>query len=295
MWWNMIAGFAQGWIHGQATRALTEANNSIAKQNAESSNKVRVASNAAMAAKNTVARFVQSLNNNRTLDSGGDAIEQNMVNFRRGADNMDKQSFGQQIRSAEQQGMAAAAQAFSGVDGSVVDMVNGSTALRDSMVRQNTQDSKDMASYDVARRAGNIMTQMVGGLDNSLILDNLDYTKDVAKQEAIIGNFGYAMRGMAEHMGGGGAINSGYDKADANYTKETSSGSLAFRERSSSAYDLADYGHDTKGGNVFGFKDTSDYSSGNPYSIGGGGGSSSKFGDRKEDSYWNTSSSYYSF
>lgn len=295
MWWNMIAGFAQGWIHGQATRALTEANNSIARQNAESSNKVRVATNAAVAAKNSVARFVQSLNNNRTLDAGGDAIEQNMVNFRRNADNMDKQGFSMQIRSAEQQGAAAAAQAFSGVDGSVVDMVNGSTALRDSMVRQHTEDVRGMMEYDVARRAGNIMTQMVGGLDNSLILDNLDYTKDVAKQEAIIGNWGYALRGMAEHMGGGGAINSGYSTADANYTKETSSGSLAFRERSSSAYDLADYGHDTKQGNVFGFKDTSDYSNGNPYAI--GGGSSSKFGDgaKKEDSFWNTSSSYYSF
>lgn len=168
-----------------ADRAVAQANNRISEANAAAGNKVRVAKNAYEAARLNVARYMQSVNNNRVLDDGGHSLEATMVNFRRHADNEMMGDFSSQVRSAEQAGHAAASQAYAGVDGNVVDMVNGSTALRDSIVRQHTKDIMGMEAYDTTRRAGSIMSQMVGGLDNSLLLDTFDNNVDYAHKQAI--------------------------------------------------------------------------------------------------------------
>ena len=280
MWWNAIAGAMQGYFHGQATRAQVAANNRLSILNANVSNQLRGWGNVAEAAKSSLARWVQSVNNQRTLDAGGDELEANIVNYRRTSDASLLASFRHGIQEAEQAGAMAAAAAMNGVDGNVVDMVNGSVALRDSIVRQRFAEVGQMQAADTALRAGRIMSQMVGGLDNSIIVDALDYNVDVAQQQAQIGLLAYAGRGAAEHMGGGGAINSGRREAEATYTRETQRGSLAFRQRSSSNFDMADHAYDT--GTKFSFKleDNEEYS---PYSI---YGSDVKLGEQNRDSYW---------
>lgn len=282
MWWNAIAGAAQGYFHGQATRAQIAANNRIGALNAEVSNKLRQAGNLATAAQGSLARWVQSVNNQKVLDSGGDGLEANSVNYRRMSDASLTTSFRQGISDAEQMGAMAAAAAMNGVEGNVVDMVNGSVALRDSIVRQRFEDIGEMQANDAAQRAGRIMSQMIGGLDNSLIVDSLDYNVDVAQQQAQIGLFSYALRGMAEHMGGGGAINSGRREAEGEYQSEVRRGSLTTRQRSSSSYDLADHAYDTGVDFSFKLQDDEEYS---PYSI---YGSDVKLGEQSSDrnSFW---------
>lgn len=167
-----------------SNRAVVEANNMLSRANAEAGNKVRQASNELTAAKNSLARWTQSVNNQRLLKQGGEALEASVVNYRRGEDELVRQSFSQSIAEAEQAGMAAASAAAAGVAGSVVDTVNMTTALRDSIVRQEFADARNMAAYDTQRRAGTIMSQVVGGLDNSLILDSLDFNIDVAQRQA---------------------------------------------------------------------------------------------------------------
>lgn len=184
MWFMAAAQAGQqalgGWVSGQLGRANARIENRMSAVNTEASNKVRVAKNAAAAAESGLARWVQSVNNNRMLDSGGDRLEETVVNYRRQDDRLLTQSFTDSIAEAEQAGNAAAAQAVSGVEGSVVDMVNGSVALRDSIMRQQAENLRGTVNYDTARRAGSIMSQMVGGLDQSLIMDSLDYNEDVA-------------------------------------------------------------------------------------------------------------------
>lgn len=202
VWWNAIAGFAQGYEGSKAFIAQGEANNRLSKVNADARNRVRQASNANEAAQNSLARWIQSVNNNRRLDAGGDALEQNIVNYRRSEDAALTQSFAKGISEAEQEGAMAAAAAVSGVDGNVVDMVNSSVALRDSIVGQQMSDFRDMRAYDTAARAGSIMSQVVGGMDNSLILDTLDYNIDVAQEQHIFSRMQYGLLGMIQHMGG---------------------------------------------------------------------------------------------
>ncbi len=213
--WDAIAGGLQGWNHGYVTRNQSEANNRLSEINAETGNRVRQAGNAAEAATNSLQRWVQSVNNNRALDAGGRALEATLVNARRESDATLAGSFSDNIRSAEADGAARAAQAAAGVDGSVVDSINGSMALRASIVDQQIEDFKGFKNFDTARRAGNIMSQTIGGLDSSLILDTFDFNVDVAQKEAVLNNWAYALRGMAEHMGGGGSIDSGLKQQEA--------------------------------------------------------------------------------
>lgn len=167
-----------------AANAQAAANQRVSFANAAAGNKVRTARNAAQAAQNSLARWVQSVNNNRALDAGGQALEANSVNFRRASDAGVREDFLTSLQSAEQAGMSAAMAAAAGIDGQVVDMVNSSVALRDSIVQQQTADYRGMQSYDATRRAASIMQQTVGGLDSSLILDSFDTSIDVGQEFA---------------------------------------------------------------------------------------------------------------
>jgi hypothetical protein len=213
MWWNGIAGMVQGSVHGELTQAQTRINNRLSVVNADAKNRTRQASNTAQAAQGNLARWVQSVNNNRALRAGGEALEQTIVNAKRADDADLAQGFAASIRSAEAQGMAAASQARAGVNGQVVDMVNASVALRDSIVRQRFADHVDTKSYDTARRAASIMSQTIGGLDSSVILETMDYNKDVAQTQHVQSRFANAITGMFEGMGMTGAKNSAQGQA----------------------------------------------------------------------------------
>lgn len=239
-------GFGALLGHG-ATNALTRANNRLSEINARTSNATRQASNAAAAAEGNLARYVQSVNNNRALEAGGSAQEALLVNYLRGRDRQTAGNFSDDIRSAEQAGHSAAAAALAGVDGNVVDMVNGSTALRDSIVRQSVEERQSAQAYDVSRRAGNIASQMVAGLDNSIILDRLDYNVDYAKETPELSVFAQTLNGFfpgATWYSNGAAPNK--DSQSSTATTQSEYDGLRERQRSSSQYDLADYAHDNK-------------------------------------------------
>jgi hypothetical protein len=242
---NFGGGFGALFGHG-ATNALTRANNRLSAINASTSNATRQISNEAAAAEGNLNRFVQSVNNNRALEAGGNAQEALIVNYLRGRDGQIAGNFSDDIRSAELAGHSAAAAALSGIDGNVVDMVNGSTALRDSIVRQSVEEHQDQQAYDVSRRAGNIASQMVAGLDNSIILDKLDYNVDYAK---ILPELSVKSQTMHGFFQGATWYNNGAapDKdSAAKSTTSTEYDGFKTRERSSSRYDLADYAHDNK-------------------------------------------------
>lgn len=243
---NLGGGFGALFGH-RATDAQTRANNRLSAINARTSNATRQASNAAAAAEGNLARFVQSVNNNRALEAGGNAQEALLVNALRGRDAGLAGDFSSDIRRAEQAGHSAAAAAVSGIDGNVVDMVNGSTALRDSIVRQSVDEAQDARAYDVSRRAGNIMSQMVSSLDSSVILDRLDYNVDYATEKPVLSVFSQTLNGFfqgAQWYNNGAAPDQNSGSKTASTT--TQYDGLASRQRSSSQYDLADYAHDNK-------------------------------------------------
>ena len=181
--WQVIAGEAimsglQNVLSGSRQMAAIE--NRVNAANASASNKVRGASNQLAAAQGALSRWSQSLDNNRKLRAGGNMLEATTVNSLRQQDAGLIGSFSDQIRAAESMGAAQAAQAAAGVGGDVVDMVNVSTSLRNSIVAQRTQDLQKMGAWDTGRQLGGIMQQMTASLDSSMIIEGLDYNRSVA-------------------------------------------------------------------------------------------------------------------
>lgn len=242
-----IGGGIGGYFGNQATNAAIAANNRLSLLNAKVGNALRQASNEAKSAEGNLQRFVQSVNNNRRLDAGGNALESLTVNARRRMDANLSGNLSTDIRNAEQAGHSAAAAAAAGVDGNVVDMVNQSTALRNSIVQNSVDKAQSQQNFDVSVKAGNIMSQMVSSLDNSVIMDSLDYNIDVAQERPETSSFAALVRGAfpaaLDASLGSPSYNGG--KTQSTSTQYTA-GSLATRERSSSQYDLADYAYDNR-------------------------------------------------
>lgn len=276
MWWNALAGGIAGYFHNDSINAEIDSANRISASNAKAGNIVRQAQNALKAAQGGLARWVQSVNNNRRLDAGAGALEANIVNYRRGRDALGREEFGQSIRRAEVAGGAAAQQAFAGVTGSVVDMVNGSTALRDSIVREDLKQRGEFLDFDAAHRAGTIMHQTVQGLDGSVILDSLDYNVEVAKSSPLLSKFRTALTGAFAGAGLGDAFagekdargkqeggfkadyggNSGESRAGENYGNEGRNYKFEFKTQDETpAYGL--WGRESRGASA----DTADYTS----------------------------------
>lgn len=267
MWWNMIAGAAEGFSTNYYKTAQINIGNRLSDVNAAAGNKVRQAQNAAEASRNNLARWTQSVNNNRALKSGGEALNANITNYYREADSALMGGFSDQIREAENEGASNASAAFAGVDGSVVDMVNGSVALRDSMVREAATRRNEMFANDTAVRAGTIMSQMVGGLDNSLVLDSLDYNVDVAQHQKPTSQFMAAVIG-ATRGAGVDASNGAWSQEKQQTEYKTEFNGVAARQGSASQYDLADNAYDSGSKYRFGYEYQAQ-SDNDPYSLSG--------------------------
>lgn len=185
MWWMLAqAALSAASMYGQGAlnKAVTEANNRVGAAKADADNRVRSSGNAFNAARGSLARYMQSLNNGEALAAGGHALEANLINARRNDDALASASFEDQIKAAEQTGAQAAAAAFAGVGGEVADTISLSTRLMQQRAAYEATQRRDFSAYDAARRAGVIQTQTIRSLDSSLILDAVDYSVDVAPQ-----------------------------------------------------------------------------------------------------------------
>jgi hypothetical protein len=182
----IAAGLSGLSAYGSASVASAEAkaNNRISAAQSHNDNRVRGAGNAFNAARGSLQRYMQSLQNNQTLEAGGEAMEANLINARRTEDVLTEASFEEQIRSAEQTGTQAAAAAFAGVGGEVADTVSISTRLMQQRSAADALRSQGFRTYDTARRAAAIQAQTIRSLDNSVINDSLDYSISVAQKRA---------------------------------------------------------------------------------------------------------------
>jgi hypothetical protein len=180
--YSAIAAGLRGYVDTHLQNANIEAGNRLSAANASAGNRVRLASNTFSAARGALARYIQSLRNGQVLAAGGEALEANIVNARRQDDGALEAGFERSIKHTEQLGAQAAAAAFAGVGGEVADMVSLSTRLMQQRVDYAAARSRDFSNYDAARRGASIVQQTVRGLDNSLILDSIDYTIDVAQR-----------------------------------------------------------------------------------------------------------------
>lgn len=179
-----VMGLSAGYSAAQAAGRQTLIN----KANADAANLVRGARNELVVAKGRVARANQAENNKRTLTQGGRTAEAAAINYRRVRDSSITEDFEGQIRMAEQAGAAIASQALAGVGGSVVDMVNGTTALRNARLQYAQKQRMKAADYDAAQAQTDIKRATIQSLDDSSIIDDLDYNVDLGLEVRRSGN-----------------------------------------------------------------------------------------------------------
>jgi hypothetical protein len=189
---NLVGSFSSGWLAEANARAQTTLN----EANAYASNLIRSSNNQVAAARSSLARYTQSVNNNRTLDNVGKAFTTNNVNYRRQRDAASSASLEDQISLAEQAGAQAAASAFSGLSGGVADVVKSTTALRASRIQQRKDQATAQMDSDQAARTGALLQAGWDNLDQTDIVTNIDYGNDVAVQSTYSGGF------MSELVGG---------------------------------------------------------------------------------------------
>lgn len=204
MWWKIAVDAANGMLQGGVGRATAKANNRISRVNTETSNKTREYKNAAAAATTNLQRWQQSLNNQRTLEAGGQQLESNTTNYLRSTDARSYDDINRAIGDAETLGAQAAAAGVVGAVGGVTDMIDVSTRLRSGIIEEGAKTLQGQASYDNAKRAGMIYSQTVQGLDSSLILDTFDYAIDYAQETPIMSHFANALQGAGKSFGAGG-------------------------------------------------------------------------------------------
>lgn len=197
-----IADFAMKAVMGLSGAYLAEANanaaNTVNEANAYASNLVRTANNQLRGAKGSLARFTQSVNNQRTLDNAGSQAEAAAVNYRRARDSATQDAFETQLSFAEQAGAQAAAGAFSGLVGGVSDVVRGTTALRKARIQQRTETALKQGDFDAAQQQKLIMQAGWDNLDHSDVTDTIDYGMDVAvKQSSNTSFLGAILQGQS--------------------------------------------------------------------------------------------------
>ena len=179
---QFIGAGIMGWLGNQTGKAMAQINTRLSRVSAEENNKVSRAKTVETLARNSLSRYMQSVNNNRMLDDGGDAFTANLINGFREIDSEANRKILSDVKSMEEFGAAAASQAASGAGGQVVDMINSTTALRASISRELATQSAEQGNFEVTQRSKSIMSQMVGGLDGSLIIDSIDTSRQVAQE-----------------------------------------------------------------------------------------------------------------
>lgn len=201
---QFAAAASKQYLASYVERATVRNQEKIEKGEASAANRIRVASNLFEANKANYARFLQSTDNNRRLDAMGEALEANLVNARRQDDAIIRSSFEDALRASEEMGGAAAAQAWSGLTSSVVDQVNSSTALRRARAKQDAESTRGLMRYDAGRRASQMVSQGLRGLDGDIIMSTLDYNTNIAREFGKIHPYMDALRaGVSAVLGQG--------------------------------------------------------------------------------------------
>lgn len=174
---------------GITQQGQIDANNIVSTANAYAQNLVRAANNELRASRAGLARYNQSVNNQRSMENTGAAFEAATVNYRRARDSALSDDFESQIAFSEQAGAQAAAAALSGLSGGVADLVNGTSALRKARLQRRSDEATKQGDWDAERRTKNILQAGWDSIDSSEIADDMDYSVDIATQQTRAGGF----------------------------------------------------------------------------------------------------------
>lgn len=201
---------------GSALSLLTaDSQHKIAQSKIDAQRTLIASNNEKEAATTSLARFNQSLANQRKLQAGGANYNAATINLAAKADANTTGNFQQKIADAEALGTAVVSAAAAGVGGSSVDTYQRTMQLRQSINEESRKRAQDAAQVNGAESRAAIIADTVAQLDNTQYAANIDYTQliDHREQKNVFGAFVAAA--VATYFGGPQAGQAVLDVADA--------------------------------------------------------------------------------
>jgi hypothetical protein len=177
-------GGASSFLNSSAEKYINRAQNSVRRAEADAQNRVRDASNGFNLAVFERNVQMQALANKRRSQDLGDALTATATNVARQKDLALRGSFEDNLKEAEEYGAQAAAAAAAGVGGDAVDVISGTTRLRQARAFEDAERAREQGDVDYAAARGNLVLQAMSGLDAQSIFADFDYGINVAEQKA---------------------------------------------------------------------------------------------------------------
>lgn len=181
---DAFMGLGSGWLQKQQVKAQ----NKIRSAEVYASNLMRSANNELASKRDSLARYTQSVGNQRVMEDAGNVVNANVTNYLRGRDDLDNADLESQIAFMEQAGAQAAASAASGLTGGVIDTIAGTMALRESRRAAQTDRVRGQVKVDFAQAQRQNFLAALSRTDNSDIVTNIDYSMDTFTPAVRSGN-----------------------------------------------------------------------------------------------------------
>jgi hypothetical protein len=182
------ASIAMSLASGYAARATAAAQAKVNRAQADAANVVREGQNVQKAAEGSLARFMQSENNNRRLKAAGNQLAAGTQTLMRQRDANVTGSIERQLHEAEAAGAYAANAASTGTAGNAVDMIDLTMRLKNSRQQQSIEKNQGFVDYDTLQQILGIMPQTVAGLDRVSYSDGMDFSKNLSYTPPTTGN-----------------------------------------------------------------------------------------------------------
>lgn len=138
--------------------------------------KVQAAKNERSGAESAVAKWGQSLSNQKKLKAGGENFNILAENFSRTVDARTLDSAMGMLRHGEDLGRLTAAAASAGIGGSSIESYNRTVETGFALQREAEERSARSGDYVAAKQAGRALGDAVDSMDNNLYMADQDYS-----------------------------------------------------------------------------------------------------------------------
>lgn len=154
------------------------------------------------AATTSLARFAQSVGNQRKMDAMGKALAAQASNISNALDAATVGTFSQRLAAASELGAASVNAAAAGVGGSSVDAYRQTLSLNYAIQEQAQQDAIRADVVNATDALGDTVRNSIASLDGDSFSGNFDYTQylDHVKQKNVVG--AAIAIGVATYFGG---------------------------------------------------------------------------------------------
>lgn len=188
---------------GSAMEMLNSRNTHKVKQAEIDAKRVtQAAYNEREAATTSLARFAQSVGNQRKMDAMGKALSAQASNISNALDAATVGTFSQRLAAASELGAASVNAAAAGVGGSSVDAYRQTLSINAAVQEQAQQDALKSDVIHATDALGDTVRNSIASLDGDSFAGNFDYTQylDHVKQKNVVG--AAIAIGVATYFGG---------------------------------------------------------------------------------------------